>query len=251
MTRHISIASGKGGVGKTTIAANLAVALSKLGKKVVAIDLDIAMPNLEIILGLKHPPVGLIDIVDDTLDIKKVMYGGPAGITVIPSGVILDGFTKKNVQKIKNAMDTIPQDIDIIIIDMPPGREASLMMDKNQEVLIVTTPETSACLDALNMKLLSERADAKILGVILNMADSRTGDLSKEDVEKTTESKVVSAIPEDKKVRKANSHETPFVLKYPNSKASEKVMNLAANLIGEEYVPEEKGILSIIKEKLN
>lgn len=251
MTRHISIASGKGGVGKTTIAANLAVALSMLGKKVVAIDLDIAMPNLEIILGLKHPPVGLIDIVDDTLDIKKVMYGGPAGITVIPSGVILDGFTKKNVQKIKNAMDTIPQDIDTVIIDMPPGREASLMMDKDQEVLIISTPETSACLDALNMKLLSEKKSAKVLGVVLNMVQNSSGELSIEDVEKTTESKVVSAIPEDRNVRKANSHEEPFVLKYPHSKASIKIMELAAELIGAEYTPEEKGILSIIKEKLS
>ncbi|MFU8767254.1 MAG: P-loop NTPase, partial [Candidatus Methanoperedens sp.] len=128
----IAIASGKGGVGKTTIAANLGIMLSKLHKKVTIIDMDLAMPNLEIISGLKSTPVGMIDVLEGRMGLDSVTYAGPEGIKIIPPGVMLEGYSKEDTkQKIINLLENLPSDNDYIILDMPPGREAIDVLSGN------------------------------------------------------------------------------------------------------------------------
>lgn len=117
--RFIAISSGKGGVGKTTIAANLGAALAELGNKVTLIDMDLVMPNLEIITGLRNPHTGLIDMIEGRLEFEHVVYTGPMGTKVIPPGIMLDGYSEKNVEKIKRLLKDFPLKSDYIILDLP------------------------------------------------------------------------------------------------------------------------------------
>ncbi len=246
MTRFIVIASGKGGVGKTTLSANLAVALAQFGKNVAVIDADIVMANLEIIMGLRNPPVALIDTLTGMVSIEDVMYEGPCGVRVIPAGITLDGFNEENMEMLKTSLREIPSEIDILVIDAPAGRDAAMVMDEGQEVIIVTMPEVSSVSDALKMKILAERMGAKIVGVIMNRVENKSRELAMSEVENTLDSSVISVVPESERIKEALAYEVPFVLEYPDSKPSMIIKMLAANLIGKKYIPKEKGLLSKI-----
>ncbi len=230
----IAIASGKGGVGKTTIAANLGVALSKLDKKVTIIDMDLAMPNLEIITGLKSSAVGMIDVIEGRLGLDRVIYPGPEGVRIIPPGVMLEGYSKEETKKkIIELLGNLPVDNDYILLDMPPGREAiDVLSGNNIEALLVVNSNKPSILDALNMKVLLERKNVSILGVILNRYD-RDPELI-DEIEKTLDSTVVGVIPESKIVNEAYMYDECFVATKADSNPSREMMDLAREIIGEE-----------------
>lgn len=228
--RFVAVASGKGGVGKTTISANLGAALAKLGRKVVIIDMDIAMPNLEIITGLKNPPVGLIDVLEGRLGLERVVYTGPMGTKVIPPGVILDGYSDENREKIKRMFKEFPLKSDFVILDMPPGREAVEVLSGDMEALIVANPDKAAVLDAFNMKVLLEKKGVKILGAVLNRA-SRKDEEWIDEVERMLEMHVVAVIPESKVVREALHSEECFVVTSPESAPSAELIVFAKELV--------------------
>lgn len=238
MTRVIVVASGKGGVGKTTLAANIAVALARFGKRVAVLDADIVMANLEIIMGLRNPPVALIDVLMGRLGIEDVMYEGAGGVKIIPAGITLDGFSEGTMEMLKTAIKEIPQDIEILVIDAPAGRDASMVMDEGQEIILVTAPQVSSVSDALKMKILAEKMGAKIVGVILNMVENEPRELSRREIENALDANVISVIPDDSKVKEALACEVPFVVKYPHSRPAREVMRLAAELIGRKYIQE-------------
>jgi len=233
-------------VGKTTLAANLAVALSLFGKRVAVIDADVVMANLEIIMGLRNPPVALMDTLEGKLGIEDVMYEGPEGVKIIPAGITLDGFNEQNMEMLKASLREVPKYIEILVIDAPAGRDAAMVMDEGQEVLIVTVPEVSSVSDALKMKILAEKMGAKVTGVILNRVENKSRELNVKEIENTIDSNVVSVVPENELVKEALAYEVPFVLRYPNARPSSEVMKLAANLTGREYRPPPENLISRI-----
>ena len=227
----IAVASGKGGVGKTTVAANLGAILSELGKKVVIIDMDLAMPNLEIITGLKSPPVGLIDVLEGRLALEQVIYKGPAGTKIIPPGIMLDGYSKEeNREKIIKLFRNFPIENDYIILDMPPGREAIDVLYAGIEALLVINYDKASILDAVNMKALLDRNGVKILGVILNRSEYDS-DLV-DEIERTLEMKVVTVIPDSKIIKDASNNEECFAVTKTESIPSKELMDLAKEIIG-------------------
>jgi septum site-determining protein MinD len=227
--RCIAIASGKGGVGKTTIAANLGVALSKMGRKATVVDLDLAMPNLEIITGLRTPPVGLVDVLEGKLDLSRVTYIGPEGVKIIPPGIMLEGH-RKNLEKIRSILKDITENNDYTILDMPPGREAIDLFSQNIETLLIVNPNKPAILDALNMKVLLEKRGSRVIGAVLNRAE---GDVDGwiEEIEKTLEVYVVGVIPESREVKEAFSADECFVSITPKCESSREIMWLAEEII--------------------
>lgn len=247
MTRVIVVASGKGGVGKTTIAANLAVALALFGKRVAVLDADVVMANLEIIMGLKSPPVALIDVLKGRLELEDVMYESYEGVKVIPAGITLDGFNEENMERLKALLrDEIPPTIDTLVIDCPAGRDAAMVMDEGQEVIIITTPQVSSVSDALKMKILAEKMGARVLGAVVNMATGRKYELSIDEIESTLDTVVMAVFPEDEAVREALAHEMPYVLRHPKARISQETLKLAAELTGKTYTPEESLLEKIV-----
>ena len=246
MTRVIVVASGKGGVGKTTLTGNIGVGLATFGKKVAVLDADVVMANLEIMMGLRNPPVSLIDVLSGRLEIEDVIYDGPGGVKIIPAGITLDGFNEENMEMLKAAIKEIPKDIEIVVIDAPAGRDAAMVMDEGQEILIITTPDVSSVSDALKMKILAERMGAKTIGAILNMVEGSEHELSKTEVENALDTSIICIVPYDVKVKDALASETPFIIKYTRTDASQQVLRLVAGLIGREYTPRSPSVLSKI-----
>ncbi len=247
MTRTIVVASGKGGVGKTTLAANIAVSLARLGKNVAVLDADVVMANLEIIMGIRNPPVALIDTLSGRLSIEDVLYEGPEGVKVIPAGITLDGFSERNMDMLKTALKEVPREIEILVIDAPAGRDAAMVMDEGQEVLIVTLPTVSSVSDALKMKILAERMGAKIIGVIVNRVEGKPRELSVAEIESTLDAHVISIVPDSEEVKDALAYEVPFVTRYHSARVSREVLRLSSSLIGREIEFEEEGFFSRIK----
>jgi septum site-determining protein MinD len=246
MTRVIVVASGKGGVGKTTLTGNIGVGLATFGKKVAVLDADVVMANLEIMMGLRNPPVSLIDVLSGRLDIEDVIYDGPGGVKIIPAGITLDGFNSENMEMLKAAIKEIPDDVEILVVDAPAGRDAAMVMDEGQEVLIVTTPDVSSVSDALKMKILAERMGAKTIGAIMNMVEDSVHELTKTEVENALDTSIICKVPYDVKVKDALASETPFIIKYTRNPASQQVLALVAGLIGKKYEPKQPSMMSKI-----
>ena len=228
-TRFLAIASGKGGVGKTTIAANLGAALAELGHKVTLIDMDIAMPNLEIITGIRNPPVGLVDVLEGKLDLTQVVYTGPKGTHVIPPGIMLDGYSSENVEKIRKLLLDFPIKSDFVILDMPPGRESVDVLHSGIEVLLVINPNKPAMLDAFNLKVLLDKKGVTVVGAVINRAQ-RGDEKWIDKTENILETDVVAVIPESGIVNKALRNEECFVTSASGSGPSREIMGMAKEL---------------------
>jgi septum site-determining protein MinD len=246
MGLSITVASGKGGTGKTVVAANLGVALAQLGKDVVILDADIEMANLELHLGLEGMKFTLHDVLAGEADVKDAIYEGPGGVKVIPAGISLDGLRKADPDRLEKVLNELLKTTEILIIDAPAGLGRSVVtaLAAGQELLLVTNPEISAMSDALKTKIVAKKLGSHVLGVVLNRAGYDKSDLSIREVEVILEAKVLAVIPEDPEVRRSSAFGKPIVLANPNSPAAVAIRKLAAELVGEEFRP-----LEVTKEK--
>jgi len=170
MTRVIVVASGKGGVGKTTLAANLGIALSLHGEDVVTLDLDLSMANLELVLGLEGKPVTLQDVLAGNDIITNAIYEGPGGVKIVPAGLSIHGLKDMRLERLEEVLETLVEDIDILLIDAPGGleRDALAALNVAEELILVTTPEVTSLSDALKTKIVADKIGIDILGVVVN-----------------------------------------------------------------------------------
>ncbi len=240
----IAIGSGKGGVGKTALAANLGIALAQLGKDVTILDADIEMANLELHLGLEGMKNTLHNVLADEVDIKSSVYQGPGGVKVIPAGISLDGLRKADPDKLKDVLKVQIESTEILLIDAPAGLGKSVItaLAAAQQVVIVVIPEVSSMSDALKTKIVAKKLGTNILGTVINRAgyDVKT-DLTSQEVEAILELKVLGTIPDDVEMRRATTFGQPLLLRSPNSPAAMAIKRLATELIGEKYDTEAAG----------
>jgi septum site-determining protein MinD len=249
----ITITSGKGGVGKTTTTANLGLGLAKLGKKVVVIDTDIGLRNLDIILGLESRVVyDLVDIVEGNCKLRQAMIKHKQfpDLYLIPAAQKRDKTAVSPDNMIQIA-DALREEFDFILIDSPAGIERGFRnaIAPADLVVVVTNAEVSAVRDAdrviglvessikqLNASRPNAQKSPTPVRLILNRVRPemiRRGEMmSVNDVNDILGVDILGIVPEDEQVIPASNTGVPIIL-YDQSKAGGAYMNIARRLTGE------------------
>ena len=237
MGKIIGVVSGKGGVGKTTLVANLALSLKEFGERIAAIDCNITTPHLSFYLGAYDYPVTLNDVLRGDAAISTASYYHN-GIFIVPASQNIDDLADIDILNLKDRLEGLEGLVDIILLDSAPGlgREALSVLQASDEVIFVTTPSLPALNDVLKCGKLIEKLDLKTLGIVLNMVRNEKYELKEKEVGRITGLPVLSKIPFDKDILKGLSVKAPFVEYRPNSSASVECKRLAANLLGVEPI---------------
>jgi flagellar biosynthesis protein FlhG len=237
--RTIAVASGKGGVGKTNVTANLAISLRKLGKKVMIVDADLGLSNIDVLLHLA-PKHTIQNLLDGDMPLKDILIEGPHGIKILPAGsgvqelTALDEFQRL---KILEAFDSYSDDVDVLLIDTAAGvsENVAFFCIAAQEIIIVTSPEPTAITDAYALiKVLNTRYQEKEFHVLVNSAKN-----SDEAVEVFRRLSLAADkflnisldylgyLPYDESVQNAVRAQQAFIDMYPNRPISRRIMEIA------------------------
>ena len=239
--KAITITSGKGGVGKTTTTANLGVALARLDKRVVVIDADIGLRNLDVVMGLENRIVyDLVDVVEGRCKLRQAMIKHKLfpSLYLIPAAQTRDKTAVSPSDMIRITAK-LREEFDFIIVDSPAGIERGFRnaVAPADEVLIVTNPEVSAVRDADRIIGLIEAENKGPAQLILNrvkMGMIRKGEmLSADDVTDILAIRLLGIIPEDQHVIPASNSGIPVTLN-ENSRAGVAFRNIARRLNGEK-----------------
>lgn len=240
MCEVIVITSGKGGVGKTTTTANLGSGLATLGKKVVMIDTDIGLRNLDVVLGLENRIVyNLVDVVEGICRVKQALIRDKRypGLYLLPSAQTRDK-TAVNEHQMLKLIDGLRSEFDYILLDCPAGieqgfRNAVVGADR---ALIVTTPEVSAIRDADRIIGLLESHEMKQIDLLLNRVRLdlvKRGDMmSPSDVVDILGIPLLGVIPDDEQVVISTNQGDPLV--ETHSLAGRAYRNISLRITGEK-----------------
>ncbi|RMH02192.1 MAG: septum site-determining protein MinD [Aquificota bacterium] len=257
MAKVLVITSGKGGVGKTTLAANLGMALAKMGKKVLEVDADIGLRNLDMILGLENRIVyDVLDVLEGRVDFQKALVKDkrgfplwllPANQTKNKDAVDKDKWLEL-IERIKSSGE-----YDYIIIDSPAGIERGFHIAAlpAEIALVVVNPEVSSIRDADRIIGLLENMGKREYYLVINRikwdAVKKGEMLSVEDIVDILKAKVIGVIPEEPKLVDYTNRGEPMVLKEEYN-ASKAIMDIAKRVEGEDvplvYYGDKKGLLS-------
>lgn len=250
MSEVIVVTSGKGGVGKTTTSANVGTGLAAMGKKVVLIDTDIGLRNLDVVMGLENRIVyNLVDVVDGNCRVKQALIKDKRhpSLYLLPSAQTKDKSAVREEQMIK-IIEYLKQSFDYIISDCPAGIEQGF---KNaiagaDRALVVTTPEVSAIRDADRIIGLLEANEFKKIDLIINRLRVdmvRRGDMmSSADVIDILSIPLIGIVPDDENVVIATNQGEPLVGN--NTLAGKAYQNICCRVLGQEvpFMEFEKGI---------
>lgn len=233
MGRVIVFASSKGGSGKTTVVANLGVAMAQLGQNVVILDADLMMADLGLMLSMEEQKTTLHDVLAGEAKLSDAIYKGPGGVRVVPSGVSLEGIQRARLERLKKVVSELSKTSKFLLIDAPSGleRDAITAITMAQEAILVSTPDIISLLNALKTKLVAERFGVKIIGTVITRATNSKSDIPIEGVKSTLETPVLAAIPEDPEIRRLVALGEPVVTHSPRSPAAREFKRLAAALV--------------------
>ena len=237
----ITITSGKGGVGKTTAVASLGIALASRGQKVVCVDGDIGLRNLDVIMGLENRIVyDIVDVVEGRCRLRQAMIRDKrlSGLFLIPAAQTRDKNALSPSDMIRLG-DELRNEVDWVLIDSPAGIERGFKnaIAPADRVLVLTNPEISAVRDADRVIGILEAAEKGSPSLILNRVNPemvrKEEMLSAEDVLDLLAVDLIGVVPEDKAVLIAANQGAPIALD-KESKAGQAFRNVAARLMGED-----------------
>ncbi len=239
----IGVTSGKGGVGKTNLSVNLAVSLSQLGQRVLVIDADLGLANVDILLD-ETPGATLHDVVTGNTTLDEVVMESSFGVSILPGASGITEMVELDVQqrmRLLNAVDTLENKFDTLIVDTPAGigSNAAFFASAVQEVLVVATPEPTSMTDAYAMiKVLNKTHGVERFGLVLNqvmsVAEAQDVYMRLNSITSRFLSVMVELhgwLPIDPSVRSAVMSQKPAVIQYPNSPYPVAVRKLAERLL--------------------
>ncbi|MFW5873455.1 MAG: MinD/ParA family protein [Bacillota bacterium] len=260
-SRVIAVASGKGGVGKTNVSVNLGVALQKMDKKVLLLDADMGMANVDVLIGVT-PRYNLSHVLENKCEIEDALISGPENLTILPGSSGIDDFINMNMYKIKQLLKLsshLEENYDIIIIDIGAGAHKSVVnfIKASDEVIVVLTPEPTAIMDAYSLiKILSKNKIRPKLNLIVNQVDNdkegdevskRIGNVIKDYL--NLDISITSYIPYDNSLREAVKKQKPIVDLYPRSRAGKAFTKTAGQLIDKD-IGNNAGMQSFVNKVL-
>ncbi|MFC2468577.1 MAG: MinD/ParA family protein [Negativicutes bacterium] len=241
--RIIAVTSGKGGVGKTNLTVNLAIALAQAGQRVIVIDADLGMANVDVVLGCVSK-FHLMHLLENDISLNDVLIHGPYGVNYISGGSAIERAVELSALERQRLMDKLAacgEMADIILVDTGAGLGQNVLdfILAADEVLLVTTPEPTALTDAYAvMKAYSLHAANKNLRIIINRVYDETESrdvLTK--LQRTAERflqmplEALGSVYEDRNVMNAVKRQSPLLAAYPNTLAARCVQAIAKNLL--------------------
>ena len=237
MTGIIVITSGKGGVGKTTTAINLAVAMKYFGEDVLIIDGNLSTPNVGLHLNSPEVPITLNHVLTGKAEPFEAVYEHESGIKIMPSSLSIKALKRTSPEKIKDFKKDFKKLSRRIIIDSSAGlgNEATSVMEIADELIIVTNPEMPAITDALKAVKLAEQMKKTVLGVIVTRVRQDDTELEPEIVREMLEVPILGMVPEDIAVKKSIKHKRPVVHMHPKSNAARAYKEIAAKILNVPY----------------
>ncbi|MCW1303869.1 MAG: MinD/ParA family protein [Candidatus Parvarchaeota archaeon] len=243
--RVIGILSGKGGVGKSTLTANLAIQLARLGKEVIAIDCNLTTSHLGLLFGFYDYPVTLNQVLRGDYEIEDAIYEHKSGVKIIPGSLSPRDLYGVDLLDLRLKLSSLVGKNDFVLLDGAPGlgREAISAILCSQEVMLVAIPTLSSVLDVLRVKAVVGSYNIPILGVVVNMYEKRYK-VRPEEIGVSVNLPILATIPYDKELIESNVFKIPVSILNPKARSSREFEKLAKKLVGME---EKVGIFQKIK----
>ena len=251
--RIITIASGKGGVGKTNVVVNLGIQLARLGKVTTIVDADLGLANVDVILG-QYFDFDLQHVLNGEKKLEEIIGVGPYGLRIVPaaSGVSqMADLEGKQRERLIKELGSLESSTEILLIDTGAGISRNVLAFANlaDEVIVVLTPEPTSLADAYGLvKLLFQTRTATNISLIVNRALSHgdatnTGDKFIAIAERFLGAKIrfLGYLPDDPLVSQAVRKQRPFVQSHPDATPSRQLEAIARKIAGEAVVQPEKG----------
>jgi septum site-determining protein MinD len=236
-----TIASGKGGAGKSSFTLNMGAALSELGLKTLVIDCDIGMANLNLMIKLEsETKISLHEVLAGKADVHEAINHTSYGMDVIPSGISISGFKQADPEKLRDVMGQIVDEYDFILIDSPAGisKESVVPLAVCDEAILIVNPELPSITDALKTKLMADIVGRKVKGAVINRVMGTKGELGASKIAELLEVSILGVLPNDRNVMKATAFKVPVVIKEPNSPVAKKIKKIAKKIANVEVLEE-------------
>ncbi len=247
MTRVVSVVSGKGGVGKTTLAVNVATALARQDEDVLVIDGNLSGANVSQHFGTDFQEVTLNEVLQGDAYITQAVSKFSEGVSVLPASVLEFGGSAENL---KHAIVDFLGTKDYVLIDAAAGiqEETQAAVEASDEVLLVSEPEVPSLTNALGAKKLAESLDREIIGLVLNSVRNEETEVPTEKAQELVGEPVIAEIPNHQDVREGIAVREPVLSLKPESLVSARIEDLAYRIRGEE--PPERPIPTKIRHRL-
>ena len=245
-SRVITVTSGKGGVGKTNFTVNLAIKLSQMGQRVVVIDADLGLANVDVVMGIMSK-YNLSDVINSKKEITDILEEGPCGVKFISGGSGVQELVKLNKTQLVDLLlklGKLDDEADVVLIDTGAGLSDSVLsfVFAAKEVILVTTPEPTAITDAYALiKTIVMKDRNKEIKVVVNRVDDSAEAFNILDKLNIVTEKFLGVnlqklgyIINDPCVSKAVKQQEPFVISYGSSKASKNLGEIASSLMNKK-----------------
>lgn len=239
----VSVTSGKGGVGKTYVVVNLALALARAGKKVAILDGDFGLANVDVVLGLT-PQYHLGHVIAGVQSLRSILIEGPEGIHIIPASSGIQELTDMGERKrqiLLHQLTDLVRDYDFLLIDTAAGISANVirLLNASQRVIVVALPEPTAIVDAYALiKVLFRKDEGKEVHLLVNGVEDSS---EAEEVHRQLSYVIdrflgqrigfLGSIPRDPKVGESVRRQEPLLISHPRTQSSRCFLRLAETLI--------------------
>jgi len=258
----IAVTGGKGGVGKSNVSVNMSIALAEMGRRVVLLDADLGLANIDVLLGIKSKN-NISNVLSGEVPLKDILVNGPGGIKIIPAASGTQAMSQLAPEEhvgLIRAFSTIADQLDVLVVDTAAGISDGVVtfVKAAQEVLVVVTDEPTSITDAYALiKLLNRDHGLFRFRILANMVKTpQDGHNLFAKITKVTDRfldialQYVGSIPFDESVKRSVQRQKPVIQAYPRAKASMAFKSLAKKVDSWPLPTSPRGNLEFFVENL-